>query len=284
MTARTYLYVPGTAGDRLDRAASRGADAVIVDLEDSVIMSRKDEARAAAARFVQAADGGAGEVWVRVNRGGPGLADIAAVTGAGLTGVCLPKTDTADELDRVDAALTSAEHDAGLTRGSIAVDPLIESAVGLENLRAIARAPRVRMIQIGEGDLTADLGIRPRADAQELLAIRTAVVVASRAADIGAPVAAVSTNFRDLDALRADTELHRRLGFLGRACIHPAQLRVVHDVFTPSAAEVEQARLVLADFDAAVGRGDGAMVDSAGRMLDEAIVRSARNLLALHHP
>jgi citrate lyase subunit beta/citryl-CoA lyase len=281
MSARSYLYVPGTAGERLDHAADRGADAVIVDLEDAVVASRKQEARTAAARFVAAAADPRIEVWVRVNQGPDGLADIIATVGPSLTGVCVPKTGGAHDLAAVDEALTTAERAAGLLRGSIAVNPLIESAQGLENLREIARSPRVRMIQIGEGDLAADLGMLPGPGGEEFLAVRTAAVVMSRGANIEAPMAAVSTNFRDLEALRADTELHRRLGFRGRACIHPAQLAIVHDVFTPSAEEVDRARAVLAAFDDGVARGDGAMVAPDGRMLDEALVRSARDLLAL---
>lgn len=280
MSGRSYLYVPATAGDRLTRVSERGADAVIIDLEDAVVLPRKEQARVAAAEFIRAGDH-SGQVWVRINSGDLGLLDIAAVTQAGLDGICLAKADTPDQLAAVDAALTSAEVAAGLAPGSIAVNPLIESALGLHHLDEIVAAPRVRMIQIGEGDLAADLGVQPGPDGREWLAVRTSVVVASRAAGIAAPIAAVSTNFRDLELLRDDTMHHRRLGFRGRACIHPAQLPIVHDVFTPHADEIERAQGVVAAYHAAVALGDGAMVDPDGRMLDEAMVRSARGVLAL---
>ena len=280
MTARSYLYVPATAGERLARSLERGADAVIVDLEDAVVPARKDEARAAAAAFVRSSTG-RGEVWVRINRGADGLRDLAAVTGPALTGLCLAKVEDVAEVEAAHEALSAAESAAGMSPGTVVLDPLIESAAGVENLRAIARGPRVRMLQLGEADLAADLGVTVGPDGLELLCVRTTAVVASRAAGITAPIAAVSTDFRDLERYRRDSEAQRRLGFRGRACIHPAQIAVAHEVFTPSADEVARARAVLAAFDDALGRGDGAVTAPDGSMLDEAVARTARDILAL---
>ncbi|MFI5429814.1 aldolase/citrate lyase family protein [Aeromicrobium sp. UC242_57] len=141
----------------------------------------------------------------------------------------------------------------------------------------IAAAPRVHRLQVGEADLRADLGVTLGPDERELLWVRSQIVVTSAAAGIAPPIAPVSTDFRDLDALRASTEALARLGFVGRACIHPAQVAVVNDVFTPSAEAIAEAEEVLAALAAA---GSGVAVDSRGRMLDEAVARQARRVLA----
>jgi len=281
MNPRTWLYVPGSAGDRLQRAGERGADALIVDLEDAVAPAEKESARAAVAAWLAGAPVTPSALWVRVNSGQLGLGDAAAVVAPNLAGVFAPKVESRDELEALDAVLHAAESRAGLTAGQIGVCPLIESATGLEALRDIVRAPRVCQLQIGEIDLAADLGLQPQPGGFELLAIRSQVVVASRAAGLPAPMGAVSPNFRDVDAFRADSQLLQRLGFWGRACIHPAQLPIVHELCAPSAAEVEAAREVLRLFDEALARGQGAALDAEGRMLDEATVRAARHVLEL---
>ena len=137
----------------------------------------------------------------------------------------------------------------------------------------------MRRLQVGEADLKADTGIEPGDDERELLWVRSQVVLASAAAGIDPPVGPVSTNFRDLDALRASTEAVRRLGYRGRACIHPAQIAVVHEVFTPSPEQVDAAQALIAAYDAAVAAGSGVLLGPDGRMVDEAVVRQARRLV-----
>ncbi|MEV6968248.1 CoA ester lyase [Hamadaea sp. NPDC051192] len=274
---RSYLYVPADAPDKLAKAATRGADALIVDLEDAVPYARKSQAREAAAAFVRAASGLA--VWVRINPGPAGHDDARAVAWPGLAGLCVAKTQTPDELAVLDAVLTDVERDRGVRLGSTPVVPLLETGAAVLDAVRIAQAPRVARLQLGEADLAADLGITPGPDERELLAVRSHVVLASAAAGIDPPVAPVSTNFRDLDALRDSTFALRRLGFSGRACIHPAQLPIVHEVFTPTAQEIAAAADLVARFDAAQASGSGVCLDAAGRMVDEAVVRAARRLL-----
>jgi citrate lyase subunit beta/citryl-CoA lyase len=283
-TNRSWLYVPGSAGDRLQRAGERGADALIVDLEDAVAPGEKDAARVAVAAWVHQSPSIAAEIWVRINTGQRGLGDAGAVVAAALVGVFAPKVESLDELEALDAVLHAAERSNGIEPGTIGVCPLVESATGLEALHEIVRAPRVRQLQIGEIDLAADLGLSPQPDGLELLAIRTQVVIASRAAGLPAPMGAVLPNFRDLDVFRADSERLQRLGFWGRACIHPAQLPIVHELCTPSADQVDAARDVLRRFDDALARGEGAALDEHGQMLDEATVRAARHTLSLARP
>ncbi|MBV1852613.1 HpcH/HpaI aldolase/citrate lyase family protein [Catellatospora tritici] len=277
---RSYLYVPGDNPAKLAKALTTGADALIVDLEDAVPPAGKDAARAGVADFLGARTGiGEPRVWVRVNPGELGQVDAAAVVGPQLAGLCVAKADSVDELTALDRLLTGLEAERGLASGTVRVVPLLESAAAVLAAPAIARAPRVVRLQLGEADLAADLGVTPGPDGCELLWVRSHAVLACAAAGIAAPVAPVSTDFRDLDALRESTLALKRLGFRGRACIHPAQLPVVHEVFTPTEAELAAARDVVTRHDQAMRDGTGVCLDARGRLVDEAVVRSARRLL-----
>ncbi|MEU6537052.1 CoA ester lyase [Streptomyces sp. NPDC047000] len=270
---RSALYVPGDRPEMLAKALDRGADGIIVDLEDGVAPDAKDQARATAAQWLAglpaAGRSPRPEIWVRINPGPPGLADARAVALPQVTGLIVAKTETAGDLAAVASALRAAPW--------IALCPLLESAAALLSAPLLARGPRVTRMQLGEADLCADTGIEPGPDGTELLWARSQLVLACAAAGLERPLAPVSTDFRDLGALRASTAALRRLGFGGRACIHPAQLPVVNEVFTPSAAEVERARALVERFEKA---GEGVVLDDAGRMVDEAVVRGARRVLA----
>lgn len=279
---RSHLYVPGDRPGVLAKAVVRGADALIVDLEDGVAATAKDEARRVVAEFL-AQRAGAGDgpaLWVRVNAGAAGQADLEAVVGPAVDGICLAKTESADEVACLSLLLDDLERERGLAAGRIAVSPLLESAAAVFAAREIAAAPRVVRLQVGEADLRADIGVDPSPDEHELLWVRSQVVLASAAAGIEPPVGPVSTDFADPAALRTSTEGLRRLGYHGRACIHPAQVSVVNEVFTPSPFEVARARALLAGYEAALAAGDGVFVDESGRMVDLAVVRSARRVVA----
>lgn len=294
MSGRSYLYVPGDQPAKLERALEKGADALIVDLEDGVAPSSKAEARTTVAawlaRLPVGPTGPTGsapprEVWVRINPLGSAplgawTDDLDATVGPALDGICLAKCQSAAEATALDDALGEREDRLGLPAGSIRISALVESASGLLDAPAIATLPRVDRLQLGEADLTAELGISAGHDESELLALRTAVVVASAAAGLEGPIGPVSTDFRDLEAFRAGTERLKRLGFRGRAVIHPAQIPVVNEAFTPSPSEEAAARAIVECFDAAVANGNGVVVDDGGRMVDEAVVRAARRVLA----
>jgi citrate lyase subunit beta/citryl-CoA lyase len=270
--------VPGDRADRLARAASRGADALIVDLEDSVARAAKDQARQAAGEWLAGQrPGGPAQLWLRIN---PDLAeaDIGAVSAA-VTGVVVPKAEPG-LLAVIDGLLAGRERALGLDPGALAVQPLIETAAGLLEVAAVAGAPRVARLGIGEADLAAELGLRPGPAREELAPIRLQVVIASAARGIAAPVGPTATDFRDLDTLRATSEALLRLGFRARTAIHPAQLPVINEVFTPSAEEVERARRLVAALDEAERGGAGVTIAEDGTMLDVAVVRSAREVLA----
>ncbi|HYH72818.1 MAG TPA: CoA ester lyase [Nocardioides sp.] len=270
--ARSALYVPGDAPDKLARALERGADELIVDLEDAVPPARKDDARRTVRTWLHDLPvlGGVG-VWVRVNPGARREADVRAVAGApALTGLVVAKAETPAELHELDRLLS----DLGSTAGLV---PLLESAAAVFNARELAACARVRRLQVGEADLRADTGITPGPDEHELLHVRSQVVLASAAAGIAPPIAPVSTNVRDLDAFRSSTEAMARLGFVGRACIHPDQVAVANEVFTPTSEAVAAARELVARFE---GATSGVVVDTAGHLVDEAVVRQARLVLA----
>lgn len=281
MIPRSYLYVPGNDPAKLARATQRGADALIVDLEDAVPANAKDEARAIVAAWLPEADSDSTEIWVRINPGPLGLLDVAAVAGPNLRGVMVAKTESVAELAAVGAALSAAERSQGLPLDSIGVVPLLESAAALLVAQDIAQVDRVVRLQVGEADLAADLGFTPSADESEWSAIRSQTVVISTAAGISAPVAPVSTNFRDLDAYAESTRALSRRGFVGRACIHPAQVAVANEIFTPTDDELGRARELMRLFDDALSQGVGVIVGPDGRMIDEAVVRQARRVIGL---
>jgi citrate lyase subunit beta/citryl-CoA lyase len=281
---RSHLYVPGDRPDVLGKALARGADALIIDLEDAVAARAKDTARRVVADFLASRSPAGTEapaLWVRINPGAVGRTDLKAVICPAVSGICLAKAEHVDEVAEVAALLEPLERERGIPTGQIRLSPLLESASAVLAAREIAGAPRVLRLQVGEADLRADIGVvDPSADERELLWVRSQVVLASAAAGIEPPVGPVSTNFTDLDALRGSTHALRRLGYYGRACIHPAQLAVVNEVFTPSDEDVARARALVAAYEAAIASGDGVFVDTNGRMVDLAVVRGARRTVA----
>jgi citrate lyase subunit beta/citryl-CoA lyase len=282
--ARSHLYVPGDKPEVLAKALGRGADALIVDLEDAVAPASKDAARTVVAEWLSGLPAAADnpvQVWIRINSGDMGHTDVRAVLSPAVTGVVAAKTESAEELVALHAVLTAMEDKIELPAGSIGVVPLLESANAVLNALSIAKAPRVQRLQVGEADLRADIGVELGADGRELLYVRSQVVLISAAAGIDPPVGPVDTNFRDTEALAESTRAVKRMGYVGRACIHPAQAAIVNEVFTPTADEVAAAKDLIARFDAAMAAGDGVCLDAQGRMVDEAVVRQARRTLSL---
>ncbi|MFD3459914.1 HpcH/HpaI aldolase/citrate lyase family protein [Nocardia fluminea] len=269
---RSALYVPGNRPELFAKALAGQADVVLIDLEDAVPMRDKETARREATSWLRSVPAHRGRIWVRVNAGDLGDDDLAAVAPCGPAAVCLAKTESAQRVRAAAAILGRYEPDAQTVR----LCPLLETAAAIYAAREIAMAPRVLRLQIGEADLCADTGISPGDDERELLTARSQVVLAAAAAGIAAPLAPVRTDFRDLDALRVSTLALQRIGFRGRACVHPAQVPVVNEVFTPTRADLDRARALVTGFDAAAS---GVMVDDTGRMVDSAVIRRARRLL-----
>jgi citrate lyase subunit beta / citryl-CoA lyase len=276
----------------LAKAGQRGADALIVDLEDAVLPWDKDSARQVVAAWLAGSAGlpTAGAVppiWVRVNpasvdRGAVIEADLRMATTAGpVAGFLIPKAEDAGQLGYVSELLRSLEAARGLPDQHFKLVPLIESARGLRAAAALASVPRVVRLQLGEADLAADLGLIPAEDELELLPARSMVVQACAAAGLAAPAGSASTEIGDLCRLEETTLRLRRLGFVGRSVIHPAQIPLVHQVFTPTPDEVSHAQRVVAAFERARRDGSAVAVDEDGRMVDAAVVRVAQRVLAL---
>lgn len=281
MIPRSYLYVPGDDAAKLEKATSRGADALIIDLEDAVAPAKKDQARALVTGWLTALPATDVEIWVRVNPGDLGLQDARAVLAPQVRGLVAAKTESAEGLRVLAAEAADAEDRLGLAPGAFGLVPLLESARALLAATEIAAVPGVVRLQVGEADLAADLGFAQQDDEAPWDTIRTQTVIVSAAAGIEAPVAPVSTDFRDLNKFAASTRALAARGFVGRACIHPAQVAVANEVFTPRPDDVDHARALIAVFDDAVARGVGVILGEDGRMIDEAVVRNARRTVAL---
>lgn len=264
----TWLYVPGDRPDRFDKAVDSGADAIVLDLEDAVVAGRKEYARAAVAEFVTQAHGL--PVFVRVNElGGPEFfADIDAVGKArGLAGLRLPKVESAAQVIRV-AGLVGAQ-----------LHCLVESAIGLEMAYRIASAhPSVAGVALGEADLRSDLGV---IDDEGLRWARGRIVIAARAAGLPAPPMSVYPDLSDVEGLRASCAAGRRMGFLGRAALHPKQLPVILEGFRPTADELERSRELLAAVAEATERESGVSVLPDGRFADRAMIAAAQRTVHL---
>lgn len=275
---RSYLYVPGDRHGWVGKALAGPADAVIADLEDSVIPERKDAAREAVSTMTAGplADP-LHRLWVRLD-GAHLERDIDAVVGPALAGVVVPGADV-ERLARVDRALASAEEEHGVPTGSTPVIGLIETAAAVLSLAAVATAPRLLRLGIGEADLAGELGLQPDELRTELWPIRSAVVVASAAAGLAAPIGPVETRLGDETRLVDSTRRQLRQGFRARTAIHPGQLEVINEVFTPSGEEVDRAAAVVVAFEAAVASGTGAVRGPRGELLDPATVRWARDVM-----
>ncbi|WP_327418322.1 HpcH/HpaI aldolase/citrate lyase family protein [Streptomyces sp. NBC_01233] len=262
--ARSWLYVPAHRIELLAKAMAGSADAVVLDLEDAVPGRAKDEARRNAVAAVSAEQ--PKPLWVRVNSLDTpwGGADLSALAGSAAAGLRLPK---AEEPDAVRAVME---------RVGLPVQPIVESALGVENAFRLATAhPLVAALSLGEADLMADLRLRDRS---ALTWARQRLVNASRAAGLPSPPLAVWTNVADLDGLAEDTVTGKGAGFFGRSVVHPRQVDVVNRLFTPDPEEVSDARTWL---EGQRAHDEAAWLDELGRFVDPALIANARWLVTL---
>ncbi len=211
-----------------------------------------------------------------------GAEDLAAIVIRGLRGVVFPKVETVDDLLAVDEAMMSAERRAELPEGSVELCSLVETARGVLEVAAIARTKlrRPHRLCFGAGDFTRDIGVPWSRDERESFTARSMIVLASRAAGLPAPIDSVFVDLNDADGLAASTRQAKQLGFRGKMVIHPSQVAVVNEVFTPTAQEIAWARRVMDGLAAAEREGLGAFVVD-GRMVDYPIVERARDILGV---
>lgn len=281
---RTLLFAPATHERRLARLPSCGADATVIDLEDAVAAEEKVGARGLVPPALAA--GGPGLRCVRVNGVDTGLLfdDLTAVVGPDLDAVVVPKVDSPDLLRIIDAQLGRQEAQLGLPPGSVGLFALVETAAGVQRAGEIAHgAPdRVRQLVFGLGDFSADIGVEPSEQGLELLYARSALVVASRAAGLPAPLDGPYLRLHDPEGLEADTRRSKALGLRGRVAIHPEQVAPVHRVISGlSDAELRRAQRVVREFERAESAGD-ASITVDGEFVDYPIYRHRLALLEQH--
>lgn len=265
--ARTYLFVPGTRPERFAKALASGTDVVVLDLEDAVAADDKAAARGSIADwFIGAAAADRARIVVRINDAGSAwfADDLLALRAAGVTGVLLPKAESAQQIAAVKSALPRAE-----------VLALIESARGVVEVDAVAAGGASRLV-FGTLDFALDLDLDITTDASGLAYAASRIALASRVAGLPAPVAGVTPQLDDADRLLADLALARRLGFGAKLCIHPSQVKPIHAALRPSAEAIEWAQRVLAADAASPG---AARLD--GRMVDRPVVLQAQRTLSL---
>ncbi|MDM0116032.1 CoA ester lyase [Variovorax sp. J22R133] len=268
-SARSFLFVPANRPERFEKALKSGADVVILDLEDAVPAQDKAMAREGIAGLWPRITQHDVAVVSRINaEGSPAWeADIElAHQLPGIAAIMLPKAETATTLQFLDERLSH-----------VRILPLIESAAGLENIKAISRMSNVLRLVVGHIDFMADTGIACGEDERELDPLRFAVSMASRCAGLAPPVDGVTVQTGDADRLAADTRRAKRFGFAGKLCIHPQQVAGIHAALAPSDEEVLWARRVV-EADAS---SNGAAVQLDGRMVDLPVVLQARRTLAM---
>ena len=276
---RSFLFAPGNHARRVEKALSLDADAVILDLEDAVAIVEKPAAReAVAAAFARPRRG---LLYIRINAVDTEFCygDLLAVALPGVDGIILPKVETAAGLATIDWLLAQLERERGLAVGGIDLIPIIETAQGLDRLSAILGAgTRVRRVAFGAGDFTLDVNMVWSRGEAELTPARAAIVTASRAAGIEAPLDTVWVELTDPEGLEASARTALGLGFQGKMCIHPDQISIVNRVFTPSDEEVAFAERVAAAFAKAEKEGSAA-IQLDGKFIDYPIVYRAQRVL-----
>jgi citrate lyase subunit beta/citryl-CoA lyase len=279
---RSLLFVPVIARKFVDGAASRGADAIILDLEDSVPPAEKPRARTLLQEAAEIVSRGGADVLVRINR--PlrlAIPDIEAAVSPRVQALALPKIESANHLQLLAEAIDEIEVERGMTLGATKLLAMVETAEAFFEMPAIARAhPRVVALTLGAEDFAFSVGMLP--EAEGLFFPKQQMIIAARSAGI-LPLGFLGTvaDFRDLAAFRATIQRSRRLGFLGAACIHPSQVAILNEEYAPQADDVAHAERVVAAYEKATAQGVGAITVD-GKMIDVPVVERAQALLARH--
>lgn len=284
---RSALFVPANRPSWIDKSPGYGADTLVLDLEDATPPDEKAAAREIVAeRLAGLAEQGQG-VWVRVNEPGSSDidADLAAVCRPGLLAVCVPKVATTSQVVEIDRALSYHEGASGMAHGTVAIVPLLETAIGMVSALEIFRvSPRIAYagaMAAAGADVQHALGYRWSEDFAESATLRAHGLMASRAAGSFNPVTGLVASL-DVDEVRRFAEQNRGLGYEGLFVIHPTHVPIANEVFSPSVDEVAWAKDVLARYSAAEAEGLGTAVGYDGAMIDRAHVRTAEEILERH--
>lgn len=283
MTNRSWLFVPGDSPAKIEKAGGSGADALILDLEDSVALPRKEEARKIVAETLFSRQAPV-QYWVRVNplSSGITLADLAAVAAAKPDGIVLPKSERGADVTTLSNYLDAFEAAAGIAPGHIKILAIAtETAASVFNLGSYdLKNPRLAGLTWGAEDLPASVGAVSGRHADKSLTdlckiARSLCIAGAAAADVAA-IDTVYPDFRDLDGLREYAAQGRREGFSGMMAIHPAQVAPINEVMSPSETELAHAREIIAAFEANPNAG---VVAIGGKMIDMPHLKQARRIV-----
>lgn len=276
---RALLYMPGDNWKMITKSVTLGVDSICMDMEDGTAVNRKAEARATIAKALRELDFGKSEKLARINPVGSGWErdDIEAVLPHRPDGIVIPKVESFEQVERAGKIIEAAELKYGWPLNSIRVLIGAETAKGILNLKEIASHPRLDAIIFGGEDFAASIGATRTKDSVELLYARQAVVVACAANDLQA-IDIVAIDYKDIEALRVESEFGARLGFAGKQIIHPAQVEPVQKAFTPSDEAVAYARRIVETFETSQREGKGAF-SLDGKMIDMPLVKNARKVL-----
>jgi len=279
---RSMLFVPVTVAKYVDRAAERGADALILDLEDSVPLAEKPRGRALLQEAAAKVARNGADVVVRINRPWrQALRDIEAAVSPQVQALMLTKVESAEHVQMIAEVVGELEAERGMQAGATKFVALVETASGFLRMAEIARShPRLVALSVGAEDFALSVGMLP--EAEGLFFPKQQMIIAARAAGI-VPLGFIGTvaDFRDLDAFRATIRRSRRLGFAGASCIHPSQVAILNEEYRPSPDEVAQAERAVAAYDAAATAGIGA-IELDGKMIDVPVIERAKHVLARH--
>ena len=284
---RSFLFAPGNVPRRVEKAFTLDADAVIVDLEDSVATSEKESTRKPVAEALMRPRKCRGYVRVNAPSSHFCYGDLAATIHKGVDGVLLPKVESAADLHAIDWLMAALERERGIAEGSLDLVPQIETAAGVQridriiqarNLRPYAGAWRVKRVAFGAADYAHELGLSPTLDEPELADARSRIVLSSRAGGLENPIDSPWFHFKETAAFERALERSRRGGFQGRLCVHPDQIAPVNRAYLPSEDEIARAERIVAAFKEAEARG-AAAIQVDGQMIDYPVAYRAQALL-----
>jgi citrate lyase beta subunit len=278
---RALLFMPGDDRRKIEKGAGLGVDSIIMDLEDGVALNNKPAARETIAAALREVNFGRAEKLVRLNPVGSGLVadDLAATLPAQPDGYVIPKVESAGQIHEIAARLENAEHQHGWPHGSIRLLPIIETALGVVNLREIAASsPRLDALIFGAEDLAGDIGATRTADGWEVFYARGAVVVHAKAFGLQA-IDTPFVDLNDLDGLAAETRLALQMGYTGKLAIHPRQIEPIQQIFTPTPEAIARAKRLIDAHNAHQDAKTG-VFELDGKMVDRPMVRAAESILA----
>lgn len=276
---RALLYMPGDNWKMVTKSITLGVDSICMDMEDGTAINKKAEARETIAKALRELDFGSSEKLARINSVGSGWEqdDIDAVLPFHPDGIVIPKVESFEQVEWASRIIETAELKYGWPVNSVRVLIGVETAKGILNLKEIAAHPRLDAIIFGGEDFAASIGAVRTKDAVELLYARQAVIVACSAFDLQ-PIDIVTIDYKDIEALRIESEFGARLGFVGKQIIHPAQVEPVQKAFTPSDEAIAYAKRIVETFEANQKEGRGAY-SLDGKMIDMPLLKNARKVL-----